>query len=337
MGRRRPGERKVADHVVAVLGTRYPDLSVEEGILGPLGVRLVSGDGGSSDAIAEIAADADVLLLSSRPRITDEVLAHLDCRGIVRYGIGVDAIDLEAAWRRGIWVARVTTYGTEAVAVHALALALAGFRRIVASDRWVRDGNWGFEHLRPLHLPSASVAGVVGYGRIGRYMAGLLSSVGFRVLVHDPFVTEIDERHELVEDLGDLVARSDVVSLHVPGSPDGRPLVDANLLARFRPGSVLVNTARGSLIDADALVAALAAGAPGVAALDVFPREPVDPSVFASVGDRMILTPHTSWYSEESEHDLRVKASHAAAALLRGERPEEVVVDPASPEAPTGA
>lgn len=327
----------MTEHVVAVLGTRYPDLSVEEGILGPLGVRLVTGDGGSEAAIVDVAAEADVLLLGSRPQITDDVLARLRCRGIVRYGIGVDSIDLQAAWRRGIWVARVTTYGTEAVAVHALSLAMAGFRRIVASDRWVRDGNWGFEHLRPLHLPSASTAGVVGYGRIGRYMAGLLSGIGFHVVVHDPFVTEAEPGHELVGDLGELIERSDIVSLHVPGGPHGRPLIDAPMLERFRPGSVLVNTARGSLIDADALVTALATGAPAVAALDVFSREPVDPALFASVADRMIMTPHTSWYSEESEHDLRVKASHAASALLQGERPEEVVVDPKSLESPTGA
>jgi D-3-phosphoglycerate dehydrogenase / 2-oxoglutarate reductase len=318
--------------IVAVLGTRYPDLSIEEGILGPLGATVVSGDGGDGDAIVATAAEAELLMLGSRPRITEDVLARLRCRGIVRYGIGVDAVDLEAAKRHGVWVARVSTYGTEAVAVHALALAMSGFRRIVASDRWVRDGNWGFEHLRPLHLPSASTAGVVGYGRIGRYMAGLLRGVGFTVLVHDPYVTEAEPGHELVHDLGELIERSDVVSLHVPGSPDGTPLIGAELLARFRPGSVLVNTARGSLIDAAALVAALATGAPGVAALDVFPKEPVDPSIFAAVSDRMIMTPHTSWYSEESEHDLRVKASHAAAALLRGERPDEVVVDPTSPE-----
>ncbi|MGA1077366.1 MAG: C-terminal binding protein [Nitriliruptoraceae bacterium] len=321
-------------HVVAVLGTRYPDLSIEESILGPLDVELVAGDGGDPDAIAAVAGAADVLLLGSRPRITDEVLGRLRCRGLVRYGIGVDAIDLSAARRRGVWVANVTTYGTEAVSVHALALAMAGFRRIVASDRWVKDGNWGFEHLRPLHLPSASTAGVVGYGRIGRYTAGLLAAVGFRVLVHDPYVTAAEPGHELVTDLGDLIARSDVVSLHVPGNPDGSPLIGADLLARSRPGSVLVNTARGSLIDTEALVAALATGAPAVAALDVFPREPVDPALFAAVAERVIMTPHTSWYSEESERDMRVKASEAAAALLRGERPAEVVVDP---DAPVGA
>lgn len=321
----------MARHVVAVLGTRYPDLSVEEGILGPLDVELVSGDGGDPDAIASVAAAADVLLLGSRPRITDEVLGRLRCRGLVRYGIGVDAIDLAAARRRGVWVANVTTYGTEAVSVHALALAMSGFRRIVASDRWVKDGHWGFEHLRPLHLPSASTAGVVGYGRIGRYMARLLAGVGFRVLAHDPYVTEPEPGHELVADLGELIERSDVVSLHMPGAQDGRPLIDAALLARFRPGSVLVNTARGSLIDAQALVAALSTGAPAVAALDVFPKEPVDPSIFASVADRVIMTPHTSWYTEESEHDMRIKASEAAAAILRGERPAEVVVDPDAP------
>jgi len=324
----------MAGPVVAVLGTRYPDLSYEEAALGPLGARLVSGDGADADAIVAVAADADVLMLGSRPRITAEVLDRLRCRGIVRYGIGVDAIDLDAARRRGITVARVTTYGTEAVAVHALALAMAGFRRVVESDRWVRAGNWGFEHLRPLHLPTASTAGVVGYGRIGRYLAGLLSAIGFRVLVHDPYVSEVAAGHEQVAELAELIERSDVVSLHVPGSPDGSPLIGAELLARARPGSVIVNTARGSLIDADALVAALRTGAPRVAALDVFPREPLDASIFAPVADRVILTPHTSWYSEESERDMRIKASEAAVAILRGVQPEEVVVAPERPDRP---
>lgn len=317
----------MTERTVAVLGTRYPDLDIEEGILGPLGVVLRAGPGGDPRAILATAADAEVVLAGSAPRFDRTVLSQLGCRGIVRYGIGTDAIDLGAARELGIWVARVSDYGTEAVAVHAVTMALAGARRLTAASAHVASGGWGFDDLRPLHLPSASVAGVVGYGRIGRYAATLLRGMGYQVIVHDPFV-EASEDVTLVPDLDELLGRADIVTLHVPGAPDGSPLLGERELAACRPGSVLVNTARGSLIDQAALIAALQAGRPAVAALDVFEREPLDETRFADVLDRVILTPHMAWYSEESQLDLRVKASHEAARLLRGERPLDVVVDP---------
>lgn len=318
----------MTERTVAVLGTRYPDLGIEEEILGPLGVVLRTGPGADPEAILDTAADAEVVLAGSAPRFDRAVLSQLGCRGIVRYGIGTDAIDLDAARELGIWVARVSDYGTEAVAVHAVTMALAGARRLMTASAHVASGGWGFADLRPLHLPSASVAGVVGYGRIGRYAATLLRGMGYQVIVHDPFVEATDDDVSLVADLDELLGRADIVTLHVPGAPDGSPLLGERELAACRPGSVLVNTARGSLIDQPALIAALRAGRPAVAALDVFDQEPVDASRFADVLDRVILTPHMAWYSEESQHDLRVKASHEAARLLRGERPLDVVVDP---------
>jgi D-3-phosphoglycerate dehydrogenase / 2-oxoglutarate reductase len=320
----------VAERTVAVLGTRFADLAIEEEILGPLGVSLVAAAGRDAADVLAAAGDAEVVLAGSAPRFDREVLERLRCTGIVRYGIGTDSIDLDAARDRGIWVARVSDYGTEAVAVHAVTMGLAGARRLVAASVHVARGGWGFAQLRPLHLPSASVAGVVGYGRIGRYAARLLVGFGYRVLVHDPYLDAVDPADgvTLVDALPDLLARSDLVTLHVPGAPDGRPLLGAEMLAACRPGSVLVNTARGSLIDQAALIDALQQGRPGLAALDVFEQEPVDVGRFADVHDRVVLTPHMAWYSEESERDLRSKAAEEAARLLRGERPIDVVVDP---------
>ncbi|MBO0891226.1 MAG: C-terminal binding protein, partial [Acidothermales bacterium] len=255
---------------------------------------------------------------------------RLSCRGIVRYGIGTDAIDLAAARRAGIWVARVSDYGTEAVATHALTLALGGVRRLREADARMRSGDWGFGGLRPLHLPSVMTAGVVGFGRIGRYAASLLAAVGFRVLTHDPYVPA--ETEAALVDLDELLAASDVVTLHVPALPGDRPLLDARALGRMKAGSVLVNTARGSLVDLGALVAGMREYRPGIAALDVFSPEPPDLSGVADVADRLILTPHMAWYTEETEKDMRTKASHEAARLLRGEHPLDVVVAPPTPE-----
>lgn len=313
--------------VVAILGTRYPDFSVEEEILAPLGAVVVSGTGATQEELVEIAGEADVILAGSGPKFDAATIARLTCRGIVRNGVGVETVDLDAARAAGMWVARVADYGTEAVAFHAVTLALAAVRRLPEADRRVRAGGWGFADLRPLHLPSALLAGVVGFGRIGRRVAELLAALGFQVAAFDPLAA-IDAAGVRALPFAELLATADVVSLHAPAPDDGSFLVGAPELASMRPGSVLVNTSRGALIDQQALVAALGAGRPGIAALDVFAKEPVDASVFADLADRVILTPHMAWYTEESEHDLRVKAAHEARRLLQGERPRDVVVEP---------
>ncbi len=312
---------------VAIVGTRYADFSIEEDVLGPLDVDLVDGPGGSADEILTVAADAEVVLAGSRPRFDEGVLARLRCKGIVRYGIGTDTIDLDAARRRGIAVARVSDYGTEAVAFHAVSMAVALLRRLPQADRIVRGGGWGVADLRPLHLPSTLTAGVVGYGRIGRQAASYFRGLGFTVCAYDEYV-DVDGDGVAGLSLEELLARSDVVTLHAPGDPSGRPLLDADRLAAMKPGSVLVNTARGSLIDTAALVQALSRGTPRAAALDVFADEPVDASVFEAVGDDVLLTPHMAWYTEESEADMRRKAAAEAARLLTGEPLADPVVEP---------
>jgi D-3-phosphoglycerate dehydrogenase len=317
----------VSPRKVAVLGTRYADLGIEEEVLGPLGVDLLLGDGGSADEVLAVAGDAEVVLAGSRPRFDAGVLAGLHCRGIVRYGIGVDSIDLAAARERGIAVARVSDYGTEAVAFHAVATAVALLRRLPEADRSLRAGQWGVAGVRPLHLPSVSTAGIVGYGRIGRRAAGYLRGLGFTVCAFDEYADVPASDGVADVPLDKLLETSDVVLLHAPGDPTGAPLLGAAELARMRPNSVLVNTARGSLVDLPALLEALAAGRPGFAALDVFPTEPVDPAVFEPVGDRVLLTPHMAWYTEESEADMRRKAAEEAARLLRGEPLREPVVE----------
>jgi D-3-phosphoglycerate dehydrogenase len=315
--------------VVAILGTRYDDFAVEEEVLHPLRPRIVAGDGASPAAIAEVAGAADVILAGSGPRFDDATLGDLTCSGIVRYGVGTESIDLDAAARRGMWVANVPDYGTDAVALHALALTLAAVRRIPHADALVKSGRWGFANLRPLHLPSSLVAGVVGFGRIGRRTAELLAHVGFTVAAYDP-VAAVDHPDARISEatLEEVLERSDVVSLHAPGRPGGSPLLGHDEIARMKEGSVLVNTARGSLIDVAALVDGLARGRPALAALDVFPNEPPDLAAFAGVEDRLLLSPHMAWYTVESERDLREKAAQEALRILSGEPPLNAVSAP---------
>lgn len=314
--------------IVAVLGTRYPDLSIEERTLHPLGAVLRRGDGQDARAIVDVAGTADVILCGSGPRFDRSTLSKLRCRGIVRYGVGTDSIDLAAARDLGIRIARVSDYGTEAVSFHAVALALAGVRRLTAADRLVRSRAWGFAHLRPLHLPSVMTAGVVGYGRIGRATAALLAGLGFDVLAFDAYVAVPAQpgRIRAAGSLEHLLSSADVVSLHVPAGE--APLLHRERLSLLREGSILVNTARGQLIDEEALVEGMAHGRPAVAALDVFASEPPDMRRFAAVADRLIVTPHMAWYTEESERRLRHEAAEEAARLLRGGRLRDAVVQP---------
>jgi D-3-phosphoglycerate dehydrogenase len=321
-------EAAVSPPVVAILGTRYQNFMIEEQILDPLGVTLVAGDGAGPGEIVATAAQADVILAGSRPRFTADVIGRLRVKGIVRYGVGTDTIDLDAARQAGIAVARVSDYGTEAVAFHAVSLAVAQLRRIVEADRVVRSGEWGVASLRPLHLPSTLTAGIIGYGRIGRQAATYFRGLGLGVCAFDAYVTIPDGDDVERVSLEQLLERSDVVSLHAPGSPDGRPLLGAPHLRTMKPGSVLVNTARGSLVDVPALVEGLAANRPGRAALDVYPQEPPDLAQFEGVAEQVVFTPHMAWYTEQSEVDLREKAAHEAVRLLRGEPLRDPVVEP---------
>ncbi len=315
---------------VAVLGLRYPDLSVEEAAVDGMDVHVSSGMGADAEEIFALAGDADVVIAGSLPKFTADVIERLPARAIVRAGIGVDNIDLSAAEAKGsLWVSYVPDYGTEAVAQHTLALALAATRRLVEADSVVRSGNWGFGDLRPLRLPSSLTVGVLGFGRIGRRVGELASAIGFgRILVHDPYATVDGVDRAEAAPMATVLSEADVLFLHAPSPNDGSPLIGAPELAAMKPDSVIVNTSRGALIDTTALAAAMQHGAPRVAALDVFSPEPPELSVLAQVLERCILSPHMAWYTEESQRALRESAASDAARILRGEAPAHPLVTP---------
>ncbi len=321
---------------MAILGTRFGDFAVERAVLGD--IELVSGPGHNAQAVVEVAADANVILAGAAPRFDARILEELNCRAIVRLGVGVDGIDLESARSLGMWVVNVPDYGTDAVALHAVTLVLASIRRLTTADRQLRDGSWGVANLRPLHLPSSLTVGIIGFGRIGKRVAEMLAGVGFAdLLASDPAIEE-SELPTMAGDVSvrlgsteDLLARSDVVTLHAPPPTRGH-LIGAGELRAMKGGAVLVNTARGALVDTRALVAALGDNHLGFAALDVFEREPPDVSIFEPVADRLILTPHMSWYTEESELELRRQAAAEARRILDSEPPLHAVVTPETAE-----
>jgi D-3-phosphoglycerate dehydrogenase len=275
---------------------------------------------GSEAEAADAVRGADVGLVRESP-VSRRVIDAMDrCRAIVRYGIGVDNVDLAAARERRIAVANVPDYGTDEVATQTVALALAVVRRLRLHDGEVRAGRWSTGVLQPMYRLRGRTLGLVGFGRIARRALEMFSGFGFgRVLVSDPHPTL--PRGAEAASLDDVCRQADLLSLHAPLTPQTRHLLDARRLALMRPTAILVNTSRGGLVDLDALHRALAEGRILGAGLDVFEREPPDTSHPIFGLHNVVVTNHIGWYSEEAMRDLQRKTAEEAVRVLRGERP----------------
>jgi D-3-phosphoglycerate dehydrogenase len=306
---------------VVALDDGYASYDQETALLAACGADFVLAPcGGREDRAAEAARDADVILVRESPVSRRVIEAAPRCRAILRYGIGVDNIDQLAARERRVMVGNVPDYGTEEVATQAVALALAVVRRVTTHDAEVRAGRWDTGRLATLHRLRGRTLGFVGYGRIARRTHEMLAGFGFgRVLVHDPRA-DLPAGAEAA-DVDTVCREADLISLHVPLTPATRHLIDARRIALMRPTAVLVNTARGGLVDTVALAEALAARRILGAGLDVFEQEPPDPSHPLLACDNAVLTNHIGWYSEESMRDLQRLTAEEAVRVLQGHPP----------------
>lgn len=308
--------------LVVAIDDGYASYDQETQLLAQAGadfaLRPVRGD---AAAAVQAVRDASIVLVRESPvsRAALEGMAH--GRAVIRYGIGVDNIDLEAARERRIQVANVPDYGTDEVSSQAVALALALNRRLLLHDAQVRAGAWSTGVLKPMHRLRGGVLGLVGYGRIARMTHDKLAGFGFaRVLVHDPQAQALPAGVQACS-LDEVCRQADVLSLHAPLNAQTRRMIDARRLALMKPGAILVNTARGGLVDLDALHEALAAGRLAGAGLDVFDPEPPDPAHPLFGLDNVVVTNHIGWYSEESMRDLQRLAAEEAVRVLQGEPP----------------
>lgn len=309
----------VRKQVVAIDGG-YAAYDQEEALLGAAGAEFhLRLCGGSEDAALAAAREADVLMVRESP-VTRRVLEGAPrCKAVIRYGIGVDNIDQAAARERRIMVCNVPDYGTDEVATQTVALALAVARRLRLHDRELRAGRWPGV-LQPMHRLRGGTLGFIGYGRIARMTHAMLAGFGFaRVMAHDP-QAEMPEGVEAA-DVDAICREADLISLHAPLTQGTRKLIDARRLALMKSTTILVNTARGGLVDLDALHAALASGRILGAGLDVFDPEPPDPSHPIFALDNIVVTNHIGWYSEESMRDLQRLAAEEVVRVLRGEPP----------------
>jgi phosphoglycerate dehydrogenase-like enzyme len=304
----------------------FSELALEQALFARHGIDMAVAQCRTEDDVIAAAQGAFGILLQYAP-ITEKVVKALPQLGIVsRYGAGFDTIDTEACQRHGVWVANSPDYGVGEVATHALALALALLRNVVAYHRDIQAGQWHFLSSGPLRRASDIALGIVGLGRIGKRMAHVARNVFGRVIAADPYLIDGDfPAYVGRASLQELFATADVVSLHVPLNAETRGMVNTDLLRVMKPGSFLVNTARGALVDVDAALAAVDSGRLAGLALDVLPVEPVARDSRLLNHPRVILTPHAAFFSEDAARELRRKAAQNLATWLLSGRPDYVV------------
>jgi D-3-phosphoglycerate dehydrogenase len=304
----------------------WESLDVEKKTLGELADLVPLKTKKPEEFLAE-AADCDALLNTYAGPITADTMAKMPrCRIIARYGIGVDTIDLEAATAAGIIVTNNPTYCIEEVAEQTMALLLSSARKIPFYDRMVRSGRWEVPPGKPICRLVGRTLGLVGFGNIARAVAVRAAAFGLNVLYSDPFVKEGQfQVPGRAVDLDTLLRDSDFVSLHPPLTPQTRKMIGEEAFKKMKPTAVLINCARGPVVDTDALVRALDAKKIAGAALDTVDPEPLpDPHPLRG-RDNVILCPHAAWYSEQAMAGLQAGAPGEVRRVLTGEWPVNVV------------
>ncbi|MGH2604669.1 MAG: C-terminal binding protein, partial [Dehalococcoidia bacterium] len=325
---RGPGRTAVRPYVVVHTDGGFSrDWSIETERLAAMGARFVPTVATTEEELVANTREADALCVTSA-RISRRVIENLErCRVIVRYGVGFDVVDVEAATERGIMVCTMPDFCTEEVANHALLLLLACNRRLVMLHDRMRDGVWGRPELRAIGPLYGETLGVIGYGRIGRAMARRARALGMRVIAADPYTTEPPEADDRILPLDAVLAEADYVSIHTPLTAETRGLFDERTLRLMRRHAYLINTARGPVIDQAALLRALTEGWIAGAGLDVFESEPITVENPLLRLANVVLTPHSAFYSEASVQRQHEKAAENVIAALMGARPPGLLND----------
>lgn len=304
------------------------DYSLEQKIVEEAGYTFVKETCKNEDEVIERCSDADIIL-NITIRMTEKSIGKLsNCKGMIRYGIGVDEFDMEAATKRGIKVCNVSTYCIPEVALHATALLLAGLRQLKHFDRAVGRGVWNQDLGRPMRRASEQVIGLLGFGNIARTIAKNLKGIGYQIAAYDPYVPAEVFAECGVEKTGlyDLFAKADALSLHLPQTEETYQMLNKDTFAKMKDGVVIVNAARGGLINEKDLIDALNTGKVGAAGLDVMDSEPMKDTDHPLLHmDQVILTPHIAYRSQEANRELFCQVAETAVSILRGETPPNVL------------
>jgi len=293
--------------LVAVTDSPFPNLDPATQVLSELNAELKLAKGTTPEDILAIAREADGLLVTYA-KVTAQMIEQLKrCKVIARFGIGVDSVDIDAATRAGIIVTNVPEYCEDEVSDHAMALLLSLIRKIPFANKQTHAGVWSMPAVVPIHRLRGSVLGLAGFGKIPRLVAVKAQAFGLQVQTYDPYVSSEAAAKLGVKlvSLPELLKTSDYISIHAPLTPETDRMFNADAFRQMKRSALLVNTARGPLVDVEALVDALDNKLIAGAALDVLPQEP-PPSNFRLLGrDDVILTPHTSFYPKSRWSNFR--------------------------------
>jgi D-3-phosphoglycerate dehydrogenase len=319
----------MASFHVTVSDSVFPNLDPARQVLATIGAELRMADTPTPDGIVAAASSSDALLVTYAKITADMIRNMPKCRVISRFGIGVDNVDIPAATAANIVVTKVPDYCIDEVSDHAMALLLSVVRKIPSSSARTHSGRWEMKAVVPIHRLRGSVLGLAGFGRIPQLVVPKAQAFGMKVVAYDPFVpADVFTRAGVDQvDLATLLSTSDYISVHTPLTSETQSLFNRDTFGQMKRGAYIVNTARGPIIDETALAEALDSGQIAGAALDVMTQEP-PPSSPLFGRDNVIITPHTSFYSEESLVELQVKAAQEVVAVLSGRSPR----NPVNPE-----
>lgn len=309
---------------IVITDCDHPTVEIEKEILSEIDPEFILAQCNTEDEVIEVAKDADGIINQYAPMNRRVIESLKRCKVIARYGVGVDNIDVEAATEHKIIVANVPDYCIDEVSTHALALILACARGITLLDRKRREKKWDFTLAKPLFRTQGKTLGLFGLGRIARMVAQKASGFNFRIIAYDPYVSKVDGGIKLVE-FSQLLSDSDFVSIHVPLTAETRHSFGENELKKMKKTAYLINTSRGPIVDEKALYQALKNRWIAGAALDVMEKEPPDWNSSLLQLDNLIITPHISFYSEESYVELKTKVAQAVLSVLKGELPRAIV------------
>lgn len=308
---------------IAVVHTIFPDLEIEHKEVVEAGGELSVAKSQSEEDMIEVSRDADAIITTYAEVTKNVIEATENCKVIVRTGIGVNNIDIDAATERNIYVANVPDYCIDEVSDHALTLALALSRQLFDFNKKVRSNNWSTDGARTLLAMRGQKFGLFGFGNIPRKIAKKAQAFGFEVIASDPYVKP-DEAEELgvkLVDVETLLKESDFISLHTPLTDETKYTINEKTLAMMKPTAYLINTSRGPLVDENALYKALKEGLIAGAGLDVMEQEPPSADNPLLTLDNIIITPHVAFSSDKANILLREKAIQEAIRGAKGEKP----------------
>jgi D-3-phosphoglycerate dehydrogenase / 2-oxoglutarate reductase len=304
----------------------YATTDYERDIISAAGGEFLDADHLPLEEALHLCEEAEAIMCR-RLEVTPELIRRFRrCKIILRYGVGTDNVHVQAATEAGIIVGHVPAYCVDEVSSHAIALLLACTRRLLLTHKKMERGGWEVHRDHPLWRMAGRTLGLVGLGNIGSAVARKMQGWNLRLLASDPFVEPDHARSLGVELVGfeTLCRQSDYLSLHCPLLPETRHLISERTLSLLKPGAILVNTARGPLVDNRALLTALESGRPAQAGLDVFEEEPLPLDSPFPHHPNVIVSDHTAWYSEESQIELQKQAAREVVRVCTGGLPESL-------------